>query len=122
MIAPDDSPHPPGAELSSAGKEHPPPNADQSKCKNAAQPNLRNVLRAHCAEISAHKESSGQEQSDAQVRIALAVVFPESEDANRRKQCAQGGALGLVLVHSQQPDERRNKQNAAADTHEAREY
>ena len=67
---------------------------------------LGNMLSAYRAEITAYQKAGGQQQADWQkIGVAIAVVLQESEDADRRQQCRQTGALCPVLIHAQQPDQ-----------------
>ena len=97
--------------------------ADGKQChrKDAPQPLVRDKLRSGASKVSTDEEADCQKRRNANVSGALAIVFDESQNADRREKRAQRCALGLVLAHSEQPNQCGNEQDASADSNHAGE-
>jgi len=77
------------------------------------------MLRADCTEISANQESGCQQRCHAHIRVTFPVILQEGEDADRQEKGAERSALGFVLVHAEQPDQRGDEEDAAANADDA---
>ena len=62
---------------------------DERQCKDAAEPDIGNVLSADGSEVSANQKAGGEQQSDLEVGVAMAIVLVEGEDADRGEECAE---------------------------------
>ena len=96
-------------------EEHSQAYDDQGHGEDATEHEFRDVLGAHAAEVGAYGESRSQQQTGFEVGVAVTVVLPKSEDADGGEHGGERGALGAVLAHVKEVDQRGNHEDSAAE-------